>query len=57
MKKFTLLLMNLLLILCVNANAQKRNEVTWEKIEDVTVPIPPRKYTPGFMYARRIYRS
>lgn len=42
MKKCTLLITNLLLIFCLGANAQKRNEVTWEKIDDVTVPIPPQ---------------
>ena len=42
MKKCILLVTNLLLIFCLGANAQKRNEVTWEKIDDVTVPIPPQ---------------
>lgn len=42
MKKCILLVTNLLLIFCLGANAQKRNEVTWEKVDDVTVPIPPQ---------------
>ena len=44
MKKSILFITSLFLcIFCLKSNAQQsRTEVTWEKMEDVTVPIPPQ---------------
>lgn len=42
MKNSILIITSFLLIFGLRANAQQRNEVTWEKMEDVTVPIPPQ---------------
>ena len=41
MKKNFLLAASFLFIFCLEAGAQKRDEVTWEKFEDITIPIPP----------------
>ena len=41
MKKNCLLAASFLFIFCLEAGAQKRDEVTWEKFEDITIPIPP----------------
>ena len=44
MKKSILFITSLFLcIFCLKSNAQQsRTEVTWEKMEDVTVPVPPQ---------------
>ena len=44
MKKSILFITSLFLcIFCLKSNApQSRTEVTWEKMEDVTVPVPPQ---------------
>lgn len=44
MKKCMLLITGFLLFFCLASNAQKRNEVTWEKLDDVLVPIPPQTH-------------
>lgn len=41
MKKNFLLAASFFFIFCLEAGAQKRDEVTWEKFEDITIPIPP----------------
>nr|WP_243462503.1 hypothetical protein [Bacteroides stercorirosoris] len=55
MKKNFLLAASFLFIFCLEAGAQKRDEVTWEKFEDITIPIPPQ-LTPDSMYVPPIYR-
>lgn len=44
MKKCMLLITSFLLFFCLVGNAQKRTEVTWEKLDDVLVPIPPQTH-------------
>ena len=70
MKKNFLLAASFLFIFCLEAGAQKRDEVTWEKFEDITIPItaPGRlssvnefeeivvRATPDSMYVPPIYR-
>lgn len=44
MKKCMLLITCFLLFFCLAGSAQKRNEVTWEKLDNVLVPIPPQTH-------------
>ena len=55
MKKNFLLAASFLFIFCLEAGAQKRDEVTWEKFEDITIPFLPQ-LTPDSMYVPPIYR-
>lgn len=58
MKKSILFITSLFLcIFCLKSNAQQsRTEVTWEKMEDVTVPIPPQVHPRALRTFRRSAR-
>ena len=42
MKKSILFMTSFIFILSFAIQAQEKNEVIWEKIDDVTIPVPPK---------------
>ena len=56
MKKSILFMTSFIFILSFAIQAQEKNEVIWEKIDDVTIPVPPR-YTLDCIYSHPTCRS